>query len=110
MMPVIGVFADLAGSYGSYLMAGAHGVPHQSFIESTRSFVGVEDLIKGLAKMLWFGFTIALVACHQGLRTRGGATGVGRSTTSSVVLCVVFIFISDFFLAQMLQGGNVGQK
>ncbi len=110
MMPVIALFADLAGVFGSYIMAGAHGVPHQAFIESTRAFVGPEDLVKGLVKTLWFGFTIALVACHQGLRTRGGATGVGRSTTASVVLCVVFIFVSDFFLAQMLQGGSVGQK
>lgn len=110
MMPIVGLFADLAGVYGSYLMAGAQGVPHHSFIESARSFVSEADLVKGLVKTVWFGFLIAVIACHQGLRTRGGATGVGQSTTSSVVLCVVFIFVSDFFLAQLLQGGSVGRR
>ncbi|MGC8667758.1 MAG: MlaE family ABC transporter permease [Chthonomonadales bacterium] len=110
MMPLIGVFADLAGSFGAFLMSGFHGVPHQAFLQSARTFVGTGDLLRGLVKTLWFGFTIAIVACRQGLRTRGGATGVGRATTSSVVLCVALIFISDFFLAQILTGGTVGSK
>ncbi len=110
MMPILGVFADMAGLMGSYLMAGAHGVPHQAFVESIRQIVVPDDLFRGLVKTLWFGFTIAVVSCHYGLKTRGGATGVGRSTTNSVVLCVVLIFISDFFLAQVLSGGTPGQR
>ncbi len=110
MMPLVGVFADLAGIFGSYLMSAAQGVPHQAFVESMRQFASEGDLLRGLAKTLWFGFTIAVISCHQGLRTRGGATGVGRATTSSVVLCVVLIFVSDFFLAQLLSGGGVGRK
>lgn len=110
MMPLVGVFADLAGSFGAFLMSGFHGVPHQAFLQSARTFVGTGDLLRGLVKTIWFGFTIAVVACRQGLRTTGGATGVGRATTSSVVLCVVLIFISDFFLAQILTGGTVGSK
>jgi phospholipid/cholesterol/gamma-HCH transport system permease protein len=67
------------------------------------------DLLKGLVKTLAFGAIISLVACRQGLRTSGGATGVGRSTTSSVVLCVVLIFIADFFLAQALMGPSASR-
>jgi phospholipid/cholesterol/gamma-HCH transport system permease protein len=107
MMPVIGVFADLGGVLGAMIMCSTQGVPPQAFLESARTFVTEVDLIKGLVKTLWFGFTIAIVACQQGLRTKGGATGVGRATTSSVVLCVVLIFISDFFLAQVLSGASV---
>ncbi len=109
MLPIACVFGDMAGVAGGYFMAGSNGVPHQSFLESARRFANDVDLIHGLIKTLWFGLLIAAVACRQGLRTRGGATGVGRSTTSSVVLCVVLIFISDFFLAQMLTGGRVGR-
>ena len=109
MMPVLGVFGDLAGVLGSYLMSGVHGVPHQIFIESSRQFSSTTDLLNGLVKTLWFGFTISMISCRQGLRTKGGATGVGQSTTSSVVLCVVLIFVSDFFLAQLLQGGKLGR-
>lgn len=107
MMPLIGVFADLGGILGAYWMAGLNGVPPAEFIESARRFATETDLLKGLVKTVWFGFTIAVVACQQGLRTKGGATGVGRATTSSVVLCVVLIFIADFFLAQILTGASV---
>jgi phospholipid/cholesterol/gamma-HCH transport system permease protein len=110
MLPVLGVFGDLAGVSGSMVMSAAGGVPTQAFLESVRTFVGGWDFINGLIKTVWFGLTIALTACHQGLNTSGGATGVGKSTTSSVVICVVLIFISDFFLAQMLTGGRVGPQ
>ncbi len=110
MLPICCVFADLAGIFGSYLMAGAHGVPHQAYIESARMWATPQDLLRGIVKTLWFGFTIAIVSCREGLRTKGGATGVGRATTTSVVLCVVLIFISDFFLAQSLTGGAVGSR
>jgi phospholipid/cholesterol/gamma-HCH transport system permease protein len=107
MMPLVCVFADIAGIAGSYIMAGLNGVPGQAFIESARSFASSDDMLKGMIKTLFFGFVIATIACQQGLRTKGGATGVGKSTTSSVVLCVVTIFILDFFLAQMLRGASV---
>lgn len=107
MMPLVGVFAVCAGIAGCYYMAGFHGVPHQAFIESARAFATTADFVKGLIKTLCFGFIIVIVACQQGLRTKGGATGVGRATTNSVVLCVVLIFIADFFLAQMLAGAYV---
>lgn len=110
MMPLIGLFSDLAGIGGSLVMAGVGGVPYQTFLDSARTFATETDLMKGLAKTLWFGFTISIVACQQGLRTTGGATGVGRATTNSVVLCVVLIFISDFFLAQILSGASVSVR
>jgi phospholipid/cholesterol/gamma-HCH transport system permease protein len=110
MMPLVGVFADLSGILGCYLMAGAHGVPHNAFIESARTFASGTDFIKGLIKTVIFGLLISIVACQQGLRTKGGAAGVGRATTSSVVICVVLIFVSDFFLAQMLRGAAVTVK
>ena len=107
MMPIICVFADLAGIGGSLMMAAYHGVSQQTFWESARIFATQTDMLKGIVKTLWFGLTIAIVACREGLNTKGGATGVGRSTTNSVVLCVVLIFISDFFLAQLLSGASV---
>ena len=110
MMPVCGLVSDFAGVLGSIVMAAAHGVPTATFIESVRTMATETDLLKGLVKTLWFGFTIACVASRQGLATERGAAGVGRATTSSVVLCVVLIFISDFFLAQILMGASVATK
>ena len=76
----------------------------QSFWIPCRNLLALEDLTHGLLKSVVFALIVGVVACHQGLRTRGGATGVGRSTTNSVVLCVLLIFVADFFLAQMLTG------
>ncbi len=104
MLPLLVIIADIAGIVGGYIFAGASGVPYADFIRSFYTYVNAADLIHGLIKAVVFGFIVGLVACHQGLRTHGGATGVGRSTTSSVVLCVLLIFVSDFFLAQLLTG------
>jgi len=107
MMPIVGLFADAGGITGAFVMSGAQGVTAQAFLESARTYATEADLLKGLVKTLWFGLTVACVACRQGLRTERGAAGVGRSTTSSVVICVVLIFVSDFFLAQVLSGASV---
>lgn len=107
MLPVLIVFADLAGLIGGYVFAGASGVPHTAFINSVYTYVHASDLINGLIKAVCFGFIVGIVACQQGLKTHGGATGVGRSTTSSVVLCVLLIFVSDVFLTQILAGPSL---
>ena len=73
------------------------------FFSSAYKYSKVHDLTNGLIKSLVFGYLIGIIACMQGLRTEGGATGVGRSTTRSVVMCVVVITIADFFLAVILQ-------
>ena len=104
MLPLLTVIADVAGLFGSYVLSVSKGVAPTVFWDSVRTYTVTKDLLNGLTKAVVFGFLIGLVACQQGLKTRGGATGVGRATTSSVVLCVVLIFIADFFLAQILAG------
>lgn len=110
MMPVVGLFAAAGGIAGAFVMSGTQGVTAEAFLESARTYATEWDLVKGLVKTLWFGLTIACVACRQGLRTERGAAGVGRSTTSSVVICIVLIFVSDFFLAQVLSGASVAVR
>jgi phospholipid/cholesterol/gamma-HCH transport system permease protein len=110
LMPICGLVSDVAGIGGSIVMASARGVPVEAFLDSVRLMANETDLIKGLIKTLWFGLTIVAVASRQGLRAQRGAAGVGRATTSSVVLCVVLIFVSDFFLAQLLMGASVASE
>ena len=75
----------------------------QTELVIARSRAELSDLTDGLIKSVVFAFLIAIVACQQGLSTKGGATGVGRSTTRSVVLCVMLITIADVFLANLLK-------
>ena len=56
------------------------------------------DFITGVIKGFVFGILIMTIACYKGLRTSGGAAGVGRATTSSVVITYCCILLTNFFL------------
>jgi len=62
----------------------------------------VADVTSGLIKAAVFGLIIAVVGCQKGYHTRGGAEGVGRSTTRAVVLASIAILVADFFLTKIL--------
>jgi phospholipid/cholesterol/gamma-HCH transport system permease protein len=64
--------------------------------------VELSDLVSGVAKTFVFGWIIAMVGCFAGLRTRGGTRGVGRATTSAVVIASIAVLVSDFFLTKLL--------
>ena len=61
------------------------------------------DFFPPTFKTAIFGFIIGLVASFQGMRTQGGTEGVGRSATSSVVLCSLFIILADVLLVRLIQ-------
>ena len=81
-----------------------YGLDTDVYISSVRAGVTVEDLIGGVIKPIAFGLIIGIVACHKGLSTTGGTVGVGRSTTSAVVVASISVIIADFFLSKLLQG------
>jgi phospholipid/cholesterol/gamma-HCH transport system permease protein len=60
------------------------------------------DFLSGVTKTVFFGFNIGIVACHRGMRARGGTVGVGRATTETVVITSVVTLISDFFLTKLI--------
>jgi phospholipid/cholesterol/gamma-HCH transport system permease protein len=106
MLPVVTMLADLTGTGGGFLVASASGVSYGSFTRSVQRMVSSYDINTGLLKTLVFGAIIALVSCQQGLKTRGGAAGVGRATTQSVVLSIVLIYVADFILVRFLFAGG----
>ena len=60
------------------------------------------DFIPPTLKTMVFGFIIGLVSCFQGMRTRGGTEGVGRSATTSVVLSSLFVVVADVLLVRLI--------
>ncbi len=104
MMPVLGMLGMFIGCYGGYLVAVINGVTSTNFIESVKTMLTTYDISMGLIKTVVFGIIIALVGCQQGLSTTGGAAGVGRSTMNSVVISIILIYISNFFLADLMFG------
>ena len=107
MLPLLTVFADVISIVGGMWIAQSYAhISNDSFLASARQAIGFEDVVKGLIKSLVFAVIIALVGSYQGLRTRGGAAGVGVSTTGAVVLSIMLIFVANFTLSFMLFGGN----
>jgi phospholipid/cholesterol/gamma-HCH transport system permease protein len=105
MMPLLTIFADIISVVGGMWLANnvAH-ISYQTFIQSARQTVALEDVLKGLFKAFVFGIIIALVGSYQGLNTRGGAAGVGRATTGAVVVSIILIFVANFTLSFLLFG------
>lgn len=104
MVPTLTIFADAVGIFGGYLVGvGIMGLNSHAYIAATWNTLILRDIFGGLMKAMFFGFFIALISCHNGFRTKGGAEGVGKATTKSVVVSSVCILISDYFLTQWLQ-------
>jgi phospholipid/cholesterol/gamma-HCH transport system permease protein len=72
------------------------------FVKGLRLFYVFKDTWFGLLKSATFGFAITMVGCLVGLSTRGGAQGVGRSTTQAQVYSAVLILMLDAFWAATL--------
>jgi len=107
MLPLLTIFADVVSIAGGAWIAQTYAhIPYDSFVSSIRESIDFSDVVKGLVKSVVFAAIIALVGAYQGLSTRGGAAGVGRSTTFAVVLAIILIFASNFLLSFLLFGGR----
>ena len=103
MAPVLTVVADFIGILGGWLVARfTFQVNTGLYWSSVTKGLYMQDVWMGLIKPFVFGFLIATIACHVGLRTSGGTAGVGRATTISVVAGSVAVIAADFFVGQVL--------
>jgi len=103
MLPLlVGVF-DFVGLVGGFVVA--HFTLRLGAVQFwTRAIQALEigDLVQGGTKPIIFGLIIATIGCYQGLRVKGGTQGVGRATTTAVVVSSVIVLVVDFFLARVL--------
>jgi phospholipid/cholesterol/gamma-HCH transport system permease protein len=74
-------------------------LPASTYIDNTLAQVTAKDYISGLVKAVVFGLEISLIACYNGLNVTGGAEGVGRATTSTVVQSIVAIIFADLIFS-----------
>jgi phospholipid/cholesterol/gamma-HCH transport system permease protein len=70
-------------------------IPYATYVRNTLDQAKLVDFLTGVGKAGVFGLLIGLIACGNGLKTSGGAAGVGRATTGTVVQCVVAVIIAD---------------
>jgi phospholipid/cholesterol/gamma-HCH transport system permease protein len=94
--PVLTLLADAIGIGGGILVASASlDVTPAAFIAELRQAMVPWDIISGLIKSVFFSGTLGIIACQQGLATAGGAEGVGRQTTSAVVISLFSLILLD---------------
>lgn len=99
MLPCLVMLADISGMFGGYLIGTLSlDLRPGLYIDTTIQFLEKKDIITGLVKSAVFSTIITMISCQQGLGTEGGAEGVGRSTTNSVVLAFIFIILADALL------------
>lgn len=93
MSMVLGLWA--AGTYVDVAL----GISLSAFIDQTFDVLSLDDLLHGLGKSLIFGFLIAVIGVINGFLVKGGAEGVGKATTRSVVQCISAIVVTDMLFA-----------
>jgi phospholipid/cholesterol/gamma-HCH transport system permease protein len=103
MLPLLTLAADLCGVVmGWVAQALSEPLSLHQFITSGFKGANFNDFLPPTFKTMFFGLIIGLIACFQGMRTQGGAEGVGRAATSSVVLSSLFVILADVVLVKLI--------
>ncbi len=103
MFPLLTVVTDFVGVIGGYIVGvQLLGINPGVYIGRTIDFVQVGDIFAGLYKATVFGLITTLVASFNGFYTSGGAEGVGRAATASVVTGSVLILVSDYIMSSFM--------
>lgn len=102
MLPSLTVIGDALGILGGLIVATyTLNLTPGLYLNDVFDSLTLGDVGSGIAKSFFFAYFIAVVGCYNGLNTTGGADGVGRATTNTVVLAAILVLISDFFLTKL---------
>ena len=99
VVPLLSLLADVAGVLGGLAVGVTTlDLTVRAYLNQTMRVVSLWDVSSGIIKSVVFAFAVALIACQQGLATSGGAEGVGRRTTSTVVITMFTLILIDAVL------------
>lgn len=96
LMPCLVTVSNIAAIFASSLISRAYfSIAFVYFVDLVKDALLIRDIITGILKSFIFGLLIAAIACYRGLTVKGGAAGVGTSTTSSVVTAITTVIAFD---------------
>ncbi len=102
VLPMLTILADTVAIFGGLLMAiGELGQTRAYYMNHVLTALRVQDIASGVCKTFFFAVLIGIISCYNGLRATGGADGVGKATTNTVVVASISIIIADFFLTKI---------
>jgi len=103
ILPFLSIFCSFFGIMAGYVTSVyLLNINAETYMEAIRANVEMSDIINGLIKAIIFGFLLSVIATYKGFFTRGGAKGLGLSTTQSVVYANVTIIIADYILTSLM--------
>lgn len=96
MLPCLTIVGNVSGILGGYILGTASlHINGDLYMQTTFKYLALKDIYTGLVKSFVFAMIIALIGCYEGLNTKGGAEGVGKATTRSVVVSFILIILAD---------------
>jgi phospholipid/cholesterol/gamma-HCH transport system permease protein len=99
-LTVLGMIIGISGGY--FVGVKVLGTNPVTYVNQSINNTEVQDIWFGLIKALVFGAVVGLIGCYKGFNTEGGAEGVGKATTGSVVVSCMLILILDYILSAIL--------
>ena len=104
-LPMLTIIADIVAIFCGMIVSHFSGIAHYLvFARGAKLFFLPKDLFGGLVKASVFGIVLSLSGCFYGMETRGGAQGVGISTTKAVVAASLLILLFDYLLGVLIFG------
>jgi phospholipid/cholesterol/gamma-HCH transport system permease protein len=110
VLPCLTIVSAVVGIFGGQVVMGTvRGIPAETYIDRIHHAVRDSDLIAGLVKSFLFAFVVIGAAAHFGFSTKGGAAGVGRSTTRSVVAGIMGVVVVEALVTAAIYWINGGR-
>jgi len=103
MLPLLVAISNIVGIYGGLVVSSlTWDIPSTVYIGDILDVMTVQTFLHGFIKSFFFAGILVTVACHKGFQCSGGAEGVGKATTSSVMVTMILMLVSDYFLTDLL--------
>jgi len=108
MQPCLTILGNISGIFGGLLVGvGSLKINFELYLQTSFKYLELKDIYTGLTKSFVFAMIIALIGCYEGLNTKGGAEGVGKATTRSVVVSFILVIMADCVLTSIFYFSNV---
>jgi phospholipid/cholesterol/gamma-HCH transport system permease protein len=106
-MPLLTVLANLLGILGGFIIAITYlQLSAAAFINELLTVLFLKDVMTGLFKSVVFAWIIVIVGSYFGMQVKGGAEGVGKATTASVVASIFYVIVADSILGLIFYFGQ----
>ena len=103
MVPSLTLLADFAGLFGGAVFTNLElGLSYNAYADRAFNSLEVDDVMQGLIKSIVFAAIITVIGISNGFQVTGGAEGVGKATTRSVVLAISYIVVADMLFTYFL--------